>query len=215
MFQVWDPNGILSPYIPGSVRTRRTIERVQGASTLHSDIAAAPKTPNPAFTTATPQAPSDSITNPYQRISQALQRRERAVTAQQIMNSPVISVGAGATFAYAFELIRSHRFRHLPVLSKDKKLVGILSDRDLLRRAASASADERKHLADLHVSEIMHTNVVSALPTVEIREIAKVMFEERIGAMPIVNEKQELEGMLTRSDILRAVVAKAPLELWI
>ena len=51
------------------------------------------------------------------------------------------------------------------------------------------------------------------VPETEIRLIADVLIKERIGAMPIVDEKEKLVGIVTRSDILRTVV-KAPLELW-
>lgn len=198
MFQVWNNKGVPTPYVAGSIKAGR----------------AAPHTPDPTFTTTSAELPVDSLVNPYQRISLALERREPIFIAQQIMNTPVLSVGENATFAEALELIESHRFRHLPVISSSGKLVGIISDRDLLRRAANCNSKERESLSKYLVKSLMHTNVLSASPDTEVKHIAQVMFEERIGSMPIVNELQKLEGILTRSDILRAVVAKGPEELW-
>ena len=64
------------------------------------------------------------------------------------------------------------------------------------------------------VASIMKTNVLTARPATEIRSVANVMFKQRIGAMPIVDEGGKLVGILTRSDILKAVINRAPLELW-
>ena len=61
----------------------------------------------------------------------------------------------------------------------------------------------------------MTDQVLTAHPDTEIRTIARVMFEERIGAMPIVSEAGTPVGIITRSDILRTVMNKVPFELWI
>lgn len=213
MFQIWDKKGVPTPYEPGSVKVGRVADRKQIELGAALEREHTPQTPDPSFTTAASQL-SYTLVNPYQRISLALERREPVLKAEQIMNSPVLSVEEDATFAEALELIESHRFRHLPVVSRARKLVGIISDRDLLRRSANAIGAQRARLAESLVRDVMHGNVLSTLPDTEIRHIARVMFEERIGSMLIVNEKHQLEGILTRSDILRAVVAKGPEELW-
>ena len=65
------------------------------------------------------------------------------------------------------------------------------------------------------VRDIMATPVLTAHADTEIREIARVLFEERIGAVPIVDSQGQLVGMVTRSDILRTIMNHAPLDLWI
>ncbi len=57
--------------------------------------------------------------------------------------------------------------------------------------------------------------VLVARPISEVRAIARVMFEEHIGAMPIVGEAGELKGMLTRSDILRVLIAHLDFDQWV
>jgi acetoin utilization protein AcuB len=90
------------------------------------------------------------------------------------------------------------------VVTPDGTIVGMLSDRELLANPW----DER------NVSARMATPVLTATPDASIRDIARVLIEERIGAMPIADDHGRLVGLLTRTDILRAVVARAPLELW-
>ncbi|MCB0353692.1 MAG: CBS domain-containing protein [Bdellovibrionales bacterium] len=143
--------------------------------------------------------------NPYAKLDEPQPERKPAVTAQQIMSSPVVTVQADRPLTAAKKIFQSQRFRHLPVVSSEGRLVGILSDRDALSAPMSAG----------RISEVMTKGVLTARPEAEIREMAKIMIEERIGAMPIVDETHQLVGILTRTDILRTVMHHAPLELWL
>ncbi len=120
------------------------------------------------------------------------------------MTSPVVTVSTNTAVDEIRKLFHLHRFHHLIVVSDAAKLNGIISDRDVL--AAKASDDQAK--------DIMTPHVLTAHPSTRIRAVAAILFEERIGAIPIVGEQGELLGILTRSDILRTVVNHAPLELW-
>lgn len=131
--------------------------------------------------------------------------RTPAVTAAQIMSSPVITLEKDDDLARAGDLFRLHRFRHLPIVSKEGKLIGLLSDRDLL-----VASDKHSKIGDHMV-----TNVLTARPETEIRKIAQIMFSERIGSMPIVSSGGDLVGILTRSDILCTVVNRGPFDLWV
>jgi acetoin utilization protein AcuB len=89
----------------------------------------------------------------------------------------------------------------------------MLSDRDLLRDALAQRTGEVKPAT--RVGQLMATRVLTARPEAGIRQVARILFEERIGAMPIVDAEGALVGILTRSDVLRAVLTSGPLELWI
>jgi CBS domain-containing protein len=76
---------------------------------------------------------------------------------------------------------------------------------------------EHGRLRDLlakRVSEVMTTPVVSADPVTDIRRIANVMLTHDADGVPIVNDSAALVGFVSRSDVLRAVVAEPPLSLW-
>ena len=150
----------------------------------------------------------------YGRGQRQLSQREPALTADQIMSAPVITLAQGATLDEAWELIRKRRFRHVPVLSDEGKLMGIISDRELLQAAARIGTAGAERAAET-VGELIEARVLTAHPDTPIREIARILFEERIGAMPIVGEDGTLVGIITRSDILRALINHAPIELWV
>lgn len=69
-------------------------------------------------------------------------------------------------------------------------------------------------LTPVMVKDFMKSKVLTAAPTAEIRFAARVMFEEKIGALPIIEDNGALIGIVTRSDILKALVNLPPLEMW-
>lgn len=154
--------------------------------------------------------------NPYQKLDQEQPKRERALVAYQIMSTPITALYSNESMRAAWELFHQKRFRHVPVVNKAKRLVGIVSDRDFIALGLKhlAAAPEERKILEQAIEKFMTTNVLTARPGTEIRLLARIMFNERIGALPIVDENGELVGMVTRSDILRTVINQAPLELW-
>ena len=67
----------------------------------------------------------------------------------------------------------------------------------------------------LQVADVMSSPVFSAHPQTPIRDIARVLFAERIGAIAICDDEWKLVGILTRSDILRTLLNNAPVDLWV
>ena len=130
-------------------------------------------------------------------------------TAVEIMSSPVVTLNRDASVADAWDLFRQRGFRHLPILAADNSLVGILSDRDLLRQAAAIHGNPRGG-----IDSLIAERVLTATPDTSIRDVARVMYEQHIGALPIVTANGELRGIITREDILRTLIHTPPLELW-
>jgi len=67
----------------------------------------------------------------------------------------------------------------------------------------------------LSIEPLYLKKVLTATPETQIREIARVLIEQRKGVMPIVDANAHMVGIITRSDILRTIVNQAPLELWV
>jgi acetoin utilization protein AcuB len=112
------------------------------------------------------------------------------------------------TIVDALKLTRSHRIRHLPVCDGGK-LVGIVTDRDLRLAMPPIWAEERDELKQQlhtrHVSEVMVREIITADPVMPIEEAARLLYENRIGCLPIM-EADALVGILTETDLLRALV---------
>jgi acetoin utilization protein AcuB len=147
----------------------------------------------------------------YQQAPQALQQKKPVTLAQDIMSVPVATLSPETLLTDAWALMSKKGFRHIPIVSGPGHLVGIVSDRDLLRFPGELDG---RTATPLKVSQIMKTEVITATPATDMTEIARVMLDERISALPIIDGARHPIGMVTVSDILRVLVSPAHLELW-
>lgn len=104
--------------------------------------------------------------------------------------------------------------QHLPVMSVHGTLVGMVSSHDLLPYAHELeSVNSPEPSVGYKLAHVTRTRILSATPTTEIREIAHIMLEEHVSGVPILDSSRHLIGILTTSDILRAIVHQSPLDL--
>ncbi|MCK5552957.1 MAG: CBS domain-containing protein [Deltaproteobacteria bacterium] len=126
------------------------------------------------------------------------------------MSKSPITIKRDDSFQTALNLLRQGGVRHLPVV-EGRKLVGIVTDRNLRQAspspATSLSIYEIKYLLNkIAVEDLMVKDVITISPTATIESAAKLLFEHKIGALPVVNEKGELLGIITETDILETFV---------
>jgi len=109
------------------------------------------------------------------------------------MSSPVHTVRPRTTAADAVALLRGHGIRHLPVMEGDR-VVGVVTDRDL--RGADPGT---------RVDAIMSHPVVVVSPRTAMDKAARLLFDRRIGCLPVI-EEGKLVGILTQTDAVAALV---------
>ncbi|MDX2464003.1 MAG: CBS domain-containing protein [Porticoccus sp.] len=151
----------------------------------------------------------------YKAVNQ-LSSKIYAVTAEQIMSSPVVTLTPSATLHDALTQFKQYNIRHFPVVSSEEKLVGIVSERDVLRCLAGVVDNNRsgeKYLLNDEIRTMMKGRVLAASLDADIRYIARLFVEQGIGAMPIVSDTY-LKGIITRRDVLSAVIRYYMIELW-
>lgn len=104
-----------------------------------------------------------------------------------------------------WELFRQHGFHHL-LVAEHRRLVGVISDRDLLRNISpfldklSERAQDRATL-NRRVHQIMTRKPVTAPPDIDSREAARLMLEHAVSCLPIV-ENERAVGIVTSRDVL-------------
>lgn len=133
--------------------------------------------------------------------------------ARQIMQREVITLDADDPVARAWRVLGEHRIHQSPVLDAQRRLVGLVSERDLLTALNVEDGVLRDVLAR-RVRDVMSSPVVCALPATDIRRIAQAMLDHGAAGVPVVDEAHALVGFISRGDILRAVVSDPPVSLW-
>lgn len=128
---------------------------------------------------------------------------------QDIMSPQVETLAPGDSLGLALRRFQHSSFHHFPVVDNDLKVHGILSDRDALN-AMLKHTDIQHHPVSRYASH----PVVCIQASADIRQAAQTLYQYNIGALPVVNDQQQLCGILTPSDILRTLSHYGPMELW-
>jgi CBS domain-containing protein len=135
------------------------------------------------------------------------QLRRRLWKVGNLMTRAVKTLRPEDPLKRAWEMIEGTGFRHIPITNRNGKIEGLLSDRDLLPL-------NKIHASEKPISEIMTIRVLTCFSDSPLREAASIMMEEGFSSLPVVNVSGELLGLLTTSDILKALVREAPLDIW-
>jgi len=142
---------------------------------------------------------------------------DKVVYAEQVMSSTVETLTPDCTIHEATKLFQKYKFRHLPIVSSVGKLLGMVSDRDVLKALGSFYDDNDHDSSKININtaveNIMINEVLTANKKTDIRYIVLLFIENRVGSIPIMN-KGAMIGIITRSDVLRSVLNHYEIELW-
>jgi CBS domain-containing protein len=157
--------------------------------------------------------PNDKAVQAYRAMLPQEIERGPLYHAGQIMQRKVICVGVEDDVGKAWKTLQSHSIHQAPVLDDASQLVGMVGERQLLTAINMETGKIIEGLAR-RVGDVMRTPVITANPVTDIRRIAAALLTHRIDGVPVTGEQGRLVGYLSRSNILRAVVADPPLSLW-
>jgi len=155
-----------------------------------------------------------------------------ALPAKDIMVYPVITVKADTSLKRAAEILDDNCFSGMPVVDDDERLIGIVSETDILRYTQQiigqplrdphqvfTKSKEVLHVDITHrgievieliasttVDTLMTRDVVSVDGETPINEITRLMHENNINRIPVVDDNKRVQGIITRADIIRAMV---------
>lgn len=113
------------------------------------------------------------------------------------MTTQIVTLKPDSTLGEAREIMLSKRIHHLPVL-EGKRLVGMITSWDIFKLGKSA-----EDYQDIKAREVMTTKVATLDPDQHLGAVADVLTRHLFHAVPIVNDKKELLGIVTSTDIIR------------
>lgn len=144
--------------------------------------------------------------------------------AMKVMTRPVVTIPADATVYAAADILLGARISAAPVVDADGKLIGIVSEADLMNRPEAGTVPGRSWLQRLlapeavlardylrshshHVADVMTRDVVTAEEQTDLKEIASLMASRRIKRVPIVRDGRVV-GIVSRANLLQGLLAR-------
>ncbi len=157
-----------------------------------------------------------------------------ALLAKDIMTTPVITVAVGTPLKRAAEILDENSFSGMPVVDEDSRLVGVISETDFLRYTEQIigqplrdphrvfkKSQEVLHIDITHrgvevielvaatnVETLMTREVVSVHVDTPFSEVVRLMHDHNINRLPVVDNEDSLIGIITRADVISALVGK-------
>ncbi len=126
------------------------------------------------------------------------------------MATTILTVDANTSVMRAGRTMKDNNIRRLPVVSKGK-LAGIITDRDLKEASPSSKTEIDLHemyylLSEMKVKDVMTDNPIRLNQDDTLEKAALVILNEKISGLVIVDEEDNLVGLLSESDILRGFI---------
>ena len=170
------------------------------------------------------------------RVSRQAQQEEKPAaevvmenTLASMMKKDVYSVPESASVLDAVRCMVEHKSSGIPVISADGRAAGFISDGDVIRYMADVNADapvasmyplwKNKELLDaklaglsqIPIMQLATEKVVSVKLTAGVAEVFTLLSDKRIKKVPVEDDTGKVVGVLSRSDVLRAMLAQSPL----
>jgi CBS domain-containing protein len=135
------------------------------------------------------------------------------VTVNDVMTTTVVAVKRGASYKEIAALLRKYRVSAFPVLDDDQRVIGIVSEADLLAKEA-LNADrggaitamvhhkELQKADGVTAGDLMTSNVVTVKPDDTVEQAARLMYHLQVKRLPVVNAGGYLVGIVSRADLL-------------
>ena len=126
------------------------------------------------------------------------------------MTTKVHTVTTDSPLSDVIRIFKQNTIRHLPVIDKQNKVIGVLSDRDIKEYMPSKGTtldiyELHNILLETKVTKVMKKKVFTGTPELPIEEAAMLMFDKNIGCLPIVKDNK-LVGIISDRDLFRVLV---------
>ena len=150
------------------------------------------------------------------------------LTAKDIMTKKVITINKDVSIEKLSELLLENKISGVPVIDEKEKVVGIVTEADIIVQDTELHFPRyfklldgiiyleslnkfrdnlKKHLA-IKVEDIMTKKVRTIGVDTPISEIAEIMLDERINRLPVMDDNNNLVGIVTRADIVKSMISK-------
>jgi len=150
--------------------------------------------------------------NSYKKIA-SLDNLEPVYKIKDIMTSDVLYATTNFTIEELYYFIKEKDVSQIPITAFGKKIIGII-DKKIILTLLMNNLEEIDTVLKRKIEDVYLPEVLTADPEADVRYVVKIMLDLRIDAIPIVDENDILVGIVSKTDILKAVANLPKLQLW-
>ena len=144
--------------------------------------------------------------------------RQPLTRVDAVMSSAVVTLAHTSTVEQAWQVLAQGHLGQAPVVDAQGLLIGLFTRAELLRPerlpGPDSHAEAWAEMLAQSVVDVMWTPVPSVSSDADIRRVARVLLDSGLPGLPVADDEGRVIGFVSRSDILRAVMADPPLDLW-
>lgn len=152
--------------------------------------------------------PNKQAFNSYGKSSKDIKKTRSIILVKDIMSSPLVTFKPDKSISRASEDMDKFNKRHYPIV-EDSQILGIVSKTDILKAQAKQLSPSTP------IKDIMSHEVILVKSNTDIRIVSKIMIEEDISSLPVVNDHNLLIGIITKTDLLKCIVNNMPIDCFI
>ena len=132
---------------------------------------------------------------------------------KDIMTKDCIYIDSKSTIQDAYDVLKEHKIGQIPIVSFGKKIMGII-DKKMILNLLMDDLENSKNILEKKLEDLYLEQLITADPQTDIRKVAKVMIDFKLHAVPIVEENDILIGIVSKTDIIKAVSHIPQFQLW-
>ena len=132
---------------------------------------------------------------------------------KDIMTKDCIYIDSKSTIQDAYDVLKEHKIGQIPIVSFGKKIMATI-DKKMILNLLMDDLENGKSILEKKLEDLYLEQLITADPQTDIRKVAKVMIDFKLHAVPIVEENDILIGIVSKTDIIKAVSNIPQFQLW-
>ncbi|AXH13755.1 HPP family protein [Malaciobacter mytili] len=157
-------------------------------------------------------AVKEQAVNAYKQMAN-LDISEAVYHVEDIMTRDIFYLDHEASIKDAYDMLKEKKVSQIPIVSFGKKIIGLISKKIILNLLID-DLDNSRAILNRKLKDLSLSEVITADPIADIRRVCQVMIDLKLDAMPVVNQEDIVVGMVSKTDIIKAVSHLPKLQLW-
>ena len=155
---------------------------------------------------------NENALNSYKKMAN-IDTSEIVFHVKDIMTKDCIYIDTKSTIQDAYNVLREFKIGQMPIVSFGKRIMGTI-DKKMILNLLMDDLENSKNILEKKLEDLYLPQLITADPLTDIRKVAKVMIDFKLHAVPIVEENDILIGIVSKTDIIKAVSHIPQFQLW-